>query len=156
MAEMKSLLTKYVGESILDLTADDTFRKDVHKNSAGLLNETSVLNSVGSFHAMDFVGLVWTGSRLIKFPNLTAQDFELLFKLDELSRSDNYIAPLSSYQRKVTISRYKQTPDYKHDNPLLTSGEVSIYWIYEDFTRTYRKMPKEEWHTKEVGDAVLA
>ncbi|MCA1626193.1 MAG: hypothetical protein LC778_20855, partial [Acidobacteria bacterium] len=45
--------------------------------------------------------------------------------------------------------------EYKHDNPLLSSGKISIYWMYEDFSRSYRRMPKDKLPVKEVGDAVL-
>ncbi len=148
-------IIELLGEAVLSLTCSDSFQDWGNSPSVGLLNKPSVISSVGSFHSTDFLLLIWTGAKLIKFPNLELNDYLCLEKLDQLSTSDNYLSPLSSKQRQSEVDLYNHLAEYTRSNLLESSGKFSIYWMYEDFSRDYIKVPKEQRPNKEVGEAVF-
>ncbi len=144
-----------IGEAVLDLTASYNILFSDRNNSRDLLNIPDVINSVGLFHSTNLDVLLWTGNRVIRYPHFSSQEYQCFIKLDKLTASSNYVPSLSSRQRRAAIRRYKKSLSYTYDNPLKTTGEFSIYWVYEDFTRDYKDVPKAKWPSKAVGDAIL-
>ena len=104
-----------------------------------------------SFHSTDFCVLVWTGQRLEIIPmhELDAGKFDFLCSIQKQIGSRNVITAMPKKERDLAVAAI-----LGWENPLENTGEFSIYWIYEDFTRDYTRKAESEWPSNDVGVAI--
>lgn len=140
-----------VGRQVLRMSVRDSFRgPDDAGAPLPLFDAPSVFFPFfRSFHSTDFCLLLWTGSRLCPLQEASPEIFDMLCELTGTVGTSHVVLPLSKpeYQRVIGGGKWQ--------NPLEHAGHSSLYYIYEDFTRDFKRRPESEWPCKEVGVATL-
>lgn len=142
-----SYITEEVGSQVLSLSVGDSYQEILPEGSELPLFETpSVFFQSGSFHSTDFRILFWTGNRLCPLPDADFAMFDSLCKLTKVI-GNAYIHP--------PISEEEFQQGFQRQDDFASNMDVSLYWILEDFSRNFKRLPKTECPYKEVGEAVL-
>ena len=138
-----------VGRRILSFSAKDTggFVDPDAPTSLPFFNTPSVFFPFNpSFHSTDFCLLIWTGNRLCSLKTPSVLMFDALCQLTGTVGTSHIIA-----KRKLDSI----VAGEGWQNQLKQDVWASLYWIYEDFSRYFERVPETDWPCKVVGDAAL-
>jgi len=80
---------------------------------------------------------------------LDAEQFDFLCHMQQQAGPKHMVVAMPKRERDLAVAAVRGW-----DNPLQSTGEFSVYWIYEDFTRDYTQRPESEWPCQDVGLAV--
>jgi len=149
--EKDERLVQEIGHRVLLISTADSFQNATINLPAAqpFLDKGLSFFPCRSFHASDFCVLVWTGQRLEILPELNAEQFDFLCRMQQQAGPKHMVTAMPKKERDLAVAAIRGW-----DNPLQSEGEFSIYWIYEDFTQDYTQMPESEWPCKDVGLAV--
>lgn len=145
-------ITEEIGKRILAFSAKDTgglLDRDT-PTSLPLFNTPSVLFPFQySFHSTGFIVLIWTGNRLCALRKPSLSMFDSLCQLTSTVGTSHTVLSISEagYSRAIAGGEWQ--------NQLEQSMWTSLYWIHEDFSRDFERVPEVDWPCKEVGVAAL-
>ncbi len=143
-------LAEEVGRRVLSLSVKDSFQQHGEIDEPlPLFDAPSVFFPLRSFHSTDFRLVLWTGRRLCALPEPTTAMFDTLAQVASTVGVSHLVLPISRDEYHKAIG------GGQHRNQLEQDAHTSVYWIYEDFTREYKKRPEADWLCTEVGAATL-
>ena len=160
-------IAEEIGRNILSFSAKDTggFPDANAPTSFPLFDTPSVFFPLDrSFHSTDFQLLIWTGNRLSPLETPSVSMFDSLYQLTNIVGTSHAVLSISDsaaeYDRVLPNSvagsvEYAHLASGKRENPLGQSMWASLYWIYEDFSRRFERIPEENRPCKDIGNAVL-
>lgn len=144
------VVTEEVGRQVLSLSAKDTFGgHSKEEEPLPLFDTPYVFFPFNSFHSTDFCILLWTGSGLRPLPQISPPMFDALCELVGTVGMSHVVLPISKeeYHRAIGGGKWHNLLEHKaHSN---------LYWIYDDLTRDFERLPEGERPCMEVGTATL-